>query len=241
MYNFYINEFEGPLDLLLHLVKESKMDIYEINTCEVINQYLSYIHQMENKNIDVASEYLVMASELVHLKSKMLINKQDEVEPTDEFAINSEEDLKQKLLDYQKYQEITKNFKELEAKRSEVFTKIPESMQEYHSEPIVNNGGISLDDLINAFLLFQERQKTLQPLNTTIAKKEMSLDNRIKEIRKIINSNNIVNFFDLFEEGNREYIIITFLSILEMSKNNEIIINQKDNYSMITVEKRGKK
>ena len=97
MYNFYINEFEGPLDLLLHLIKESKMDIYEINTCEIINQYLNYIHQMENKNIDIASEYLVMASELVHLKSKMLINKQDD-EPTDEFAINSETDLKQKLL-----------------------------------------------------------------------------------------------------------------------------------------------
>jgi segregation and condensation protein A len=76
-YNFCINDFEGPLDLLLHLVKESKMDIYEINIRTIIEQYLDYIHSLKEKNIDIASEYLVMASELVHLKSKLLINKEE--------------------------------------------------------------------------------------------------------------------------------------------------------------------
>ena len=69
-YNFCTTDFEGPLDLLLHLVKESKMDIYEINISEIINQYLDFIHSLEENNIDIASEYLVMASELIHLKSK---------------------------------------------------------------------------------------------------------------------------------------------------------------------------
>ena len=90
-YNFCINDFEGPLDLLLHLVKESKMDIYEINIRMIIEQYLEYIHSLKEKNIDIASEYLVMASELVHLKSKMLINKEETEEESDEYNINSED------------------------------------------------------------------------------------------------------------------------------------------------------
>ena len=104
-YNFCVSDFEGPLDLLLHLVKESKLDIYEINIREIIEQYLDFIHSMEEQNIDVASEYLVMAAELIHLKSKLLINRQDEEENKDnedEFSINSEEDLRNKLLEYEK-------------------------------------------------------------------------------------------------------------------------------------------
>ena len=111
-YNFCVSDFEGPLDLLLHLVKESKLDIYEINVREIIEQYLDFIHSMEEQNIDVASEYLVMAAELIHLKSKLLINRHDEEdnkENEDEFSINSEEDLRNKLLEYEKYKELTKN------------------------------------------------------------------------------------------------------------------------------------
>ena len=94
-YNFCTSDFEGPLDLLLHLVKESKMDIYEINICEIINQYLEFIHSLEEENIDIASEYLVMASELIHLKSKLLINRKDEEDSSeDEFSFASEEDLR---------------------------------------------------------------------------------------------------------------------------------------------------
>ena len=77
-YNFCVSDFEGPLDLLLHMIKESKKDIYEINISDIINQYLDFIHSLEEKNIDIASEYLVMASELIHLKSKLLVNRKDE-------------------------------------------------------------------------------------------------------------------------------------------------------------------
>ena len=94
-YKVSINDFEGPLDLLLHLVKEMKMDIYEINTGVIIEEYLKYIHGLQELNIDIASEFLVMASELVHLKSKMLIGKSLEEEKEEsEFQIESEEDLK---------------------------------------------------------------------------------------------------------------------------------------------------
>ena len=238
MYNFFINDFEGPLDLLLHLVKESKMDISEINISEIIDQYLNYIHEMEDKNIDIASEYLIMASELIHLKSKRLINKYDEEEETSEFSINSEEDLRNKLLDYQKYKDISQSFKELEEKRGEVFTKLPENLQEYLETPLVNNSDITLEDLFNAFLAFKEREKRFKPLNTKIARRELSVTSRMNTIRNIISKKNKVDFFELFEEMTKEYVIVTFLSILEMSKNNEIILTQENNFSNIIIEKR---
>ena len=100
-YNFCVSDFEGPLDLLLHMIKESKMDIYEINISDIINQYLDFIHSLEEKNIDIASEYLVMASELIHLKSKLLVNRKDEEQETeDEFSFSSVEDLRNILLEY---------------------------------------------------------------------------------------------------------------------------------------------
>ena len=97
-YQFSINDFEGPLDLLLHLVKTSKMNIYDIDIKLIIDEYLKFIESEKNKNIDIASSYLVMASELIHLKSKMLVNDQEvEETPEEEFAITSEEDLKRKI------------------------------------------------------------------------------------------------------------------------------------------------
>ena len=237
-YNFCINDFEGPLDLLLHLIKESKMDIYEVNISEIINQYVEYIHHLENKNIDIASEYLVMASELIHLKSRMLINKKDEETEDSEFNIESEEDLRNKLIEYEKYKNITKELKELEEKRSEVFTRLPNNLKEYMDEPVLTPGEVTIEDLVNAILLFQERQKLAKPLNTRITRKEISVEDRTRDIRKILELKSKVNFIDLFEEATKEYVIVTFLSILEMSKNNEIEITQEDNFSPIMIEKR---
>ena len=88
-YNFRVDDFEGPLDLLLHLIKESKMDIYEVNISEIIEEYITFIHSLEEKNINIASEYLVMSAELIHLKSRKLINKEEEQPEEDEFGITS--------------------------------------------------------------------------------------------------------------------------------------------------------
>lgn len=239
-YNFCVNDFEGPLDLLLHLVKESKMDIYEINIRDIIDQYLTFIHSLKEQNIDVASEYLVMAAELIHLKSKLLINRKDETEEADsEFSINSEEDLRNKLLEYEKYKEITKDFQKLEEKRGEVYTKLPESLKEYIPDNItLPQGQLSINDLLNAYLSFIEHQKFLKPLNTKITKKELSVEDKIKSIRSILKTKKRVNFIELFSEPTKESVVITFLSILEMSKNNEIILSQQDNFSPIMIEKR---
>ena len=184
-YNICINDFEGPLDLLLHLVKESKMDIYEINIHDIIDQYLDFIHNLEEKNIDVASEYLVMAAELIHLKSKLLVNRQDEEESTDDFTINSEEDLRNKIAEYEKYKKVTEDFKELEEKRSEVYTKLPESLREYVDNTI-EKGEFDISELFNAYKQFLERQQLTKPLNTKITHREPSVSDKIKDIRSIL-------------------------------------------------------
>ena len=237
-YNFHINDFEGPLDLLLHMVKDSQMDIYEINIRQIIDQYLDFIRSLEEKNIDVASEYLVMASELIHLKSKLLINRKDEVEEEGEFSFSSEEDLKNKLIEYEKYKEITKNFQELEEKRSEVYTKLPESLKDFLPEAKLTKGEFDVDDLLNAYMQYLNRLKLSKPLNTRITKKELSVDDKIKEIRTILDTRKRVNSIELFTEPTKEYIVVTFLSILEMCKLNEITLTQEDNYSPIMIEKR---
>ena len=181
-YTFYINDFEGPLDLLLHLVKQSKMNIYDINLFDLIKEYLDFINKMQDLNIDVASEYLSMASELVHLKSKMLINKKDEEESDDEFNIKSEEDLRNKLLEYENIKNITGEFKNLELKRNEIYTRLPENLKEYYEPSEVPKGLYDADILYKAFLEVEKKLKLLKPLDTTITKKEISVLERTKEI-----------------------------------------------------------
>lgn len=237
-YNFCINDFEGPLDLLLHLVKSSEMDIYEIKTTVIIEEYLNFINTMQEKNIDVASSYLVMAAELIHLKSKMLLNLNDDAEENDEYSINSEEDLKQKLIEYEKYKNATQSFKELELNRMDYFTKLPENLSEYMDEPVITNSEVTVDDLVNAFLMFKERLKAAKPVNTRITKKELSVSERISNIRDILRVKKKINFVDLFDIVTKEYVVVTFLSILNMSKNNEILIEQENNFSPITIESR---
>lgn len=238
-YNFCINDFEGPLDLLLHLVRESKMDIYEINIKDIIDQYLSFIHSLEEKNIDVASEYLVMAAELIHLKSKWLINRKDEEENNEEeFQIQSEEDLRNKLLEYEEYKKVTKEFIELEEKRSEVYTKLPLSLKEFLPEQKLEKGLVEIDDLYNAYLLYIERQKLSKPIQTKITRKEISVHDKIKDIRRILNNRRRINFIELFDDVTKENIVVTFLSILEMTKEDEILLTQEDNFSPIMIEKR---
>jgi len=234
IYNFSINDFEGPLDLLLHLIKENKMEISSINVESITNQYLSFINKMKQESIDVASEYLLMATELVHLKSKMLVNIKEEEES--EYEINSVDDLQEKLLEYEKIKEITNSFKELESNRLEFYTKLPSNLDEYKKD-IPLDSSITLEDLINAFEMFLDREKLKKPINTRITKKELSVDERIKVIRKIFDIRKKINFTELFDKLQKPYIIVTFLSVLEMSKNNEICIKQENNFGNIILEK----
>lgn len=237
-YTFTINDFEGPLDLLLTLVRESKMDIYEIPIKTLIDEYISFIKKQKELNIDIASSYLVMAAELLRLKSRMLINKEIETEENEEYEINTEEDLRNKLIEYEKIKNITNAFKSLEEKRSEIYEKLPENYSNFVDDTIYETNVASIDDLYQAILNFQKRFKLSKPLNTRITTKELSVDDKIKDIRNILNKKKKVNFLDLFDNFSKEYVVVTFLSVLDMSKNGEINIIQEDNFKPIVIEKR---
>lgn len=239
-YKFCINDFEGPLDLLLHLVKTHKMDIYEIDIKIIIEEYLEFINKEKEKNIDVASSYLVMASELIHLKSRMLVKEEDEnVNSEDEeFSIESEEDLKRKIIEYEKYKKLSNTLEEQRLKRNNFYTKSPSKLKEIVSVEKINFGELSIEDLVKALKEFKEREKNLKPLTTKITKKEYSIEKRIDDIRKILTVRDKVEFLELFEEDNKDFLIVTFLSILTMSKNNEITLTQEDNFKPILIERR---
>jgi segregation and condensation protein A len=237
-YQISIKDFEGPFDLLLHLVKETKMDIYEINMSMIIEDYLTYIHSLQELNIDVASEFLIMASELIHLKSKMLIGKTLEEEKEDsEYSIASEEDLKKRIIEYQKYKEITKSLKEMEEKRGTIFTKVPESLKEYFEEPKLTNDGITVDDLVKAFLSLQERIHFKEPVTTKITRREISVESRRVRIQQVLKEKGRVSFEELFEVYTKEYVVVTFMALLDMTKNQEVVIGQEDNFAKIWIEK----
>lgn len=231
-YEVKINEFEGPLDLLLHLIKKSNIDIYDISLEEITNQYLDYINSMKKLNLDIASEYLIMASELLEYKSKSLLPKKET--EIDEYEEDPKEELIKKLVDYKKYKEITSTFKELENIRSDIYTKSPSNISEY-GEKEVNNDNVTIDDLINAFKKFMDRKEFEKPIHTKITTKELSVSERMVGIRNILKSRKSVNFIDLFDNYTKSYVVVTFLSILEMSKNKEIVIIQDNNFSNITI------
>lgn len=234
-----INNFHGPLDLLLHLVRSTEMDIYEIDTSVIIEEYLSYIEKMQDLNIDIASEFLVMAATLVHLKSKMLIGATEETtEEETEFEINSEEDLKTRILEYEKYKNMSEVFKELEEKRSDFYTKEPVPLKEFTDKTITNDGSVTLDDLVSAFLAYQERMNYLKPVHTKITKKEISVEDRIVSIKEKLHQKKKMDFLELFDTVNKEYVVVTFLAILQMNKNSEINIYQEKNFGNILIESR---
>ena len=152
-YKVTIDNFDGPLDLLLHLIKKSDIDISEIKIEDITKQYLDYIQTMKELNLDVASEYLIMASELMEMKSAMLLPK-PEIED-DEYEDNPREQLIKKLIDYKRYKEITNDFKLLEEERKLFFTKPSSNLEIYKKEEQeFNIGNISLDDLVSAFNKF---------------------------------------------------------------------------------------
>ena len=235
-YSIKIDEFEGPLDLLLHLIKEDNIDIYDISIDKITKDYLDYINKMEELNINVASSYLVMASELMEIKSKSLLpsNKKEEVSENEEEV--SRERLISKLIEYKKYKEITNSFKELESLIKEIYIKSPENIKNYIDEKITNDNDISVNDLIKAFSLFLERKKLEKPLNTKITNKEYSVKERKSSIRNILKERKKLEFTELFNEYNKSFIVVTFLSILEMTKDNEIDLKQEDNFSKIYIE-----
>ena len=232
--NININNFDGPLDLLLHLIKVNEMDIMDIKIEEITKQYIDYINSMEALNIEVASEYLVMASELIEIKSRYLLPK-EKIEEDSEEEIDPREELTRRLLEYDAYKRLSSLLEERNEERGFIYTKLPESSSNYIEETNYNGEG-NIDDLVEAFKLYLNRKKKNKPLKRKVTVNEISVSSRCIEIRNVLKKRKKISFFSLFEREEKEYIVATFLAILEMAKNREININQKNNFSDITLE-----
>ena len=234
MYEIKLPEFAGPLDLLLHLIKKDDVDIFNIDIDKITKQYLDYIQIMENLNLDIASEYLVLAAELMEIKASSLLPKKEETK--DEYEEDPKERLINRLIEYEQYKEVINTFKELENYRHEVYTRKTDELIKYKDTNQNNDYDISMNDLVNAFKNFLKRKELDKPLNTKIAKKDYSVSIRCKEIKNIIKTKKKVSFFELFDTLNKDYIVVTFLSILSLTKNGEIIIKQEHNFNNIIME-----
>jgi segregation and condensation protein A len=240
-YNVKIEAFEGPLDLLLHLINRLEIDIYDIPVAEITEQYLIYIHAMKELELDIASEFLVMAAELLEIKSKMLLPKHEE-EPVDAFSFDEEEDprdeLVERLVEYKKYKEAANEFKALEQDRGLMYTKPPSDLTEYAKESQNDNADldVTLYDMLGALQKLLRRKKLQKPLSTKVTRQEIPIEKRMAEIIDLLKvDGKRKSFSELFPVPEREHIVVTFLAVLELMKRQEIHVDQEHNFSEIYV------
>lgn len=231
-----IDKFEGPLDLLLHLIKQVKQDdinIFDINIAELTEKYLEYIESMKSLNLNVDSEYIVMAATLMEIKSRELLPHDEEEDEED-----PKEELINRLQEYQKYKEIRGTFKEYALERKEMFSKVPSMLDEFHDDRVKINDDVTLDELIDAFLKFQEKKELDKPLNTVITSKEYSIDEIGHKIISKLKVKKNFKFEDLFEERNRSYVVATFLTILDLTRKGKLLLKQDYNLGEIVLSLR---
>lgn len=201
--------FEGPFDLLLHLIREHKIDIYDIPISVITSQYLEYIEIMKELNLEIAGDFLVMAATLIQIKSRMLLPP-DEEAPLEEQE-DPRRDLVQRLLEYQRYKDAALDFRTKEDEWLKVFHREPLSDEEEGELYLFD---LSLFDLLDAFRKILEKAPSEI---VSITKETLTVKNRMSMIMEIIEEHEAVRFEDLFKEGiTKIHLIVTFLALLEL-------------------------
>lgn len=244
-YSVKLHAFEGPLDLLLHLIQKNDLDLYDIPVKEITKQYMAYIHAMQTLHLDVASEYLVMASTLLHMKSKLLLPVEEEV--WDEDMMMEEEDtrddLMQRLIEYKKYKEAAGELRTREMERSDLFSKpmtdltpLLEEKEEHQMTPV----NASIYDMLQAFQKMKKRNKIKKPVVSTIHRQEVPIEERMSQIVEALYlKRGKSRFSDLFKEDDQPHLVVTFLALLELMKANAIRCEQDRNFEDIMVYAQG--
>lgn len=229
-YKIKLDIFEGPLDLLLYLVKKDHLNIYDIPIAAVTQQYLQYLELMRLLDLNIAGEFLVMASTLIHIKSRMLLPPQAQ----EEGQLQEEEDprleLVKKLLEYQKYKEIAAALRQKEINRQNVFTRIPVQTQ--------GDGGVyfeaSLFDLISAFS--KALKEIPKELFYEVIKDEFTVEEKIHDLLHLFLDKPAVFLFELFVMAKTKLeMVVTFLAVLELIRLKEIVVVQKEAFGEIQV------
>jgi len=217
-YEIKLDVFEGPLDLLLYLIRKNEIDIYNIPIALITEQYLSYLEIMRSLNLDLAGEYLVLASTLIHIKSKLLLPP-DEGEGEEEEGEDPRAELVQQLLEYQAFKEAALSLGERPLLERDVFTRGAASEEEQTTAEEADDALIEVDifELVTAFrriIAGLDRKEDLE-----IDTEKMSLADRINEIMERLSEEGQITFSDLLgDRADRRRIIYTFLAILELMK-----------------------
>lgn len=235
-YSIKLDNFEGPLDLLYHLIDKNKMDIYDINLCEITDQYIEYIKQMEQMNLEVTSEFLVMSSTLLYLKSKHLLPKTQEEEEE-----ITEEELIRRIIDYKKYKEITKKLKANFLEYSKRFYKMAEEIELPKQRIEVEYNSEMIPEIYKNIL-----QKNTEKINQNASNIEKiaitetySVGDTVKEMFRALVKYKKFTFNKLFsiKKHNKREVVTAFSGLLEMSRRNKVTTEQDELFGDIEVEK----
>ena len=239
-YEIIINDFQGPLDLLLHLIKEKEMDLGALDLSEITDQYLKYIEQMVPNQLEVMSEYLVMASTLIEMKSKLLLPK-EAITLDDEYQEDPREQLIKRLIEYKKYKDILDDFKEQYEYRKTLHTKAPAIMDDYVVDTTdLIPEGLEVYDLIRAMQKMYQRKALTMPLESKIARVEISIDERCIQVKDYFkrHKGQKIDFEELFDNPSPTYFVVTFLAVLTLVKDKKLDIEQSSNFDRIYLKGR---
>lgn len=230
-----LNEFEGPLDLLLHLIRQSKMDIYDIKIAEITDQYMNYLAENQQHQLEIAGEYFVMAATLMAIKSQMLLPTPPE--ETDEEDTVDEEDpraeLVEQLLEYQRYKQAAESLKGKEEERSLEYTReamaVPKGLVHEQVAP-----GVTIDQLQSAFAKILERHQFHEPEIKNVRPEKVTVAQRIAAVVEQVTKP--VRFVDLFQDDvSRDNLITTFMAVLELTRHEVVRINQTTMFGPLIV------
>ena len=238
-----LEAFEGPLDLLLHLIDKNKINIYDIPIVQITEQYMDYIRQMERKNLDVMSEFLVMAATLLRIKSEMLLPKEA---GEDEEAADPRQELVNRLLEYKMYKYISQELKDRQMDASMMLFKgstVPPEIADYKEEIHVEEllADLTLSKLHVIFQsVMKRREDKIDPIRSQfgrIEREEINLSDKILQIQQFGMAHRHFSFRGLLEQSrDKMEVIVTFLGILELMKMGRVAISQKELFEDIEID-----
>lgn len=235
--------FEGPLDLLLHLIEKNKVNIYDIPIVTITEQYLDYVNAMEKHDLDIMSEFLVMAATLINIKAKMLLPKVEEEAEEEE---DPRDELVRRLLEYKMYKYAAFELKDMELDASKALYKkpsIPKEVSNYKEEidPATLVDGMTLSKLNEIFKSIMKKQlDKIDPIRSkfgTIEREEVNIEDKMAEIRTEVKGLKGISFRTLLAiQASKINIIVTFMAILELMKVGAITIRQEELFDDIIID-----
>ena len=238
-YEIKLESFEGPLDLLLNLISKTKIDIYDIPIHIITEQYMKYIYDLEELNLEIASDFLVMASTLLEIKSKMLLPKEKVVFDGEEFELDPREELVRRILEYKKFKEAADILKDFKEEKSKTYYKLPEDLSFYEDDTI-DFDSFDLNLLVNSLnkILIKRNIKEDEIDLEEIHREEYTISDCKRNILDKLNRLSSISFADLIDiDARKNEIIAYFLSLLELIRMKEVTVKQDGIFSELIIER----